>query len=399
MDGYTNAQKEHMTEEEFKKKVDSLDRDKLPTANIMVAGGTGVGKSTLLNAIFGTELAATGKGRPVTAHISEYESIDIPIHIWDTVGLEIDSVTTEDSINSIRQTIADKASSQDQFDRVHAIWYCIGSGGSRYQGAELKFIKNLHSIGVPFIIVLTQCIGDVDEVNAFEAKIREINEKSGMNDIEIVQVLAQDYKMRGYPPIRAFGLDDLVEITLRKLPDFIKGGFVAAQRVSKVQKRLFCEEIIYEYIQAAKEGFWDKVPLVNVFTANKRIMNMFKKIGTAYNTVLSEESVEKIRSQCNISFENQFFGLISPIDMGYGKKVTSLLEKKKGEGFNVKYDSFDKSEKVARLIAFYGYIFISSIEELWEKFTEEQLKDIEVTTTNLIAIINKKLKERQKKHE
>ena len=399
MDGYTNAQKEHMTEEEFKKKVDSLDRDKLPTANIMVAGGTGVGKSTLLNAIFGTELAATGKGRPVTAHISEYESIDIPIHIWDTVGLEIDSVTTEDSINSIRQTIADKASSQDQFDRVHAIWYCIGSGGSRYQGAELKFIKNLHSIGVPFIIVLTQCIGDVDEVNAFEAKIREINEKSGMNDIEIVQVLAQDYKVRGYPPIRAFGLDDLAEITLRKLPDFIKGGFVAAQRVSKVQKRLFCEEIIYEYIQAAKEGFWDKVPLVNVFTANKRIMNMFKKIGTAYNTVLSEESVEKIRSQCNISFENQFFGLISPIDMGYGKKVTSLLEKKKGEGFNVKYDSFDKSEKVARLIAFYGYIFISSIEELWEKFTEEQLKDIEVTTTNLIAIINKKLKERQKKHE
>ena len=377
----------------------SLDRDKLPTANIMVAGGTGVGKSTLLNAIFGAELAATGKGRPVTAHISEYESIDIPIHIWDTVGLEIDSVTTEDSINSIRQTIADKASSQDQFDRVHAIWYCIGSGGSRYQGAELKFIKNLHSIGVPFIIVLTQCIGDVDEVNAFEAKIREINEKSGMNDIEIVQVLAQDYKVRGYPPIRAFGLDDLVEITLRKLPDFIKGGFVAAQRVSKVQKRLFCEEIIYEYIQAAKEGFWDKVPLVNVFTANKRIMNMFKKIGTAYNTVLSEESVEKIRSQCNISFENQFFGLISPIDMGYGKKVTSLLEKKKGEGFNVKYDSFDKSEKVARLIAFYGYIFISSIEELWEKFTEEQLKDIEVTTTNLIAIINKKLKERQKKHE
>lgn len=126
---------------------------------------------------------------------------------------------------------------------------------------------------------------------------------------------------------------------------------------------------------------------------------MFKKIGTAYNTVLSDESVEKIRSQCSISFENQFFGVISPIDMGYGKKVTELLEKKKSEGFNVKYDSFEKSEKVARLIAFYGYIFISSIEELWEKFTEEQLKDIAITTTNLIAIINEKLKARQEKHK
>lgn len=204
MDEYTNAQKERMTEEEFKKRVDDLDHDKLPTANIMVAGGTGVGKSTLLNAIFGAEVAATGKGRPVTSHISGYESSDIPIHIWDTVGLEIDSETTEDSINSIRQTIADKTNSQDQFDRVHAIWYCIGSGGSRYQGAELKFIKNLHSIGVPFIIVLTQCIGDEDEVNAFEAQIREINEKSGMNDIEIVQVLAQDYKVRGYSSHQGF---------------------------------------------------------------------------------------------------------------------------------------------------------------------------------------------------
>ena len=70
MEGYTNAQKERMLEEELKKKVDNLDSDKLPTANIMVVGGTGVGKSTLLNAIFGSELAATGKGKPVTKQIS-----------------------------------------------------------------------------------------------------------------------------------------------------------------------------------------------------------------------------------------------------------------------------------------------------------------------------------------
>ena len=88
-------------------------------------------------------MAATGKGRPVTAHIDEYQSLDVPIHIWDTVGLELDSEKTKDSINSIRQTIADKADSPDQFDRVHAIWYCINSGSSRFQGAELEFIKNL----------------------------------------------------------------------------------------------------------------------------------------------------------------------------------------------------------------------------------------------------------------
>lgn len=398
MNGYTNGEKERLTEEEFKKFVDKLERDDFPTANIMVAGCAGVGKSTLLNAIFGAELAATGIGRPVTSHISEYQDANIPIRIWDTVGLEINSEKTMESINSIRQVIAEKADSQDQFDRIHAIWYCINAGSNRYQGAETDFIKVLHSIGVPFIIVLTQCIGEEEEVNAFEAKIHDINENFQMDDIEVVQVLAQDFKLRGCPPIKSFGLEELVDTTLSKLPEFIKGGFVAAQKVSQAQKRLLCEDIIYDYVQASKEDFWDKVPLINVATADKKVMNMFKKIGTVYNTVLSEESVEKIRSTSGIDFKNKFFGLISPIDMGYGKKVTALLEKKKGEGFGVKYDSFNESERVARLIAFYGYIFISSIEDLWEKLTETQLGDIEFVIDNLIAIINKKLGERQENH-
>ena len=43
----------------------------LNTANIMVAGKTGTGKSTLLNAIFGEEVATTGTGRPVLKRNSE----------------------------------------------------------------------------------------------------------------------------------------------------------------------------------------------------------------------------------------------------------------------------------------------------------------------------------------
>lgn len=44
MEVYTNAAKAKMEEEEFKRKVDSLEREDLPNANIMVAGITGAGK-------------------------------------------------------------------------------------------------------------------------------------------------------------------------------------------------------------------------------------------------------------------------------------------------------------------------------------------------------------------
>lgn len=390
MSNYTNAQKQQMDEEEFKKKVDALDRDELPTANIMVAGITGTGKSTLLNAIFGEELAATGKGRPVTAHIDEYQSLDIPIHIWDTVGLELDSAKTKESINSIRQTIAEKADSQDQFDRVHAIWYCINSGSSRYQGAELEFIKNLHSIGVPFIIVLTQCIGDPDEINQFENQIRELNASMGMSDIDIVQVCAMPFKLRGFT-IDAFGLDELVDKTMERLPDFIKSGFIAAQKVSKVQKRALCEDVIFEYVDVAQKGFWDKVPIINVFTTDSKISKMFVRIGKFYNTVLPEDAIERIIKELgSIDLENGFFGLLSPLNKKYNEKLDKMFAEKKKEGFNVEVQKLDKSERVARMLAFYGYNFLDAVEEIWEVLTEEQLKQTDI----VLGVLREKLKEK-----
>lgn len=390
MNSYTNAQKQKIEEEDFKKKVDSLDKDKLPTANIMVAGITGTGKSTLLNAIFGADLAETGKGRPVTAHIDEYQSVDVPIHIWDTVGLELDSEKTKESINSIRQTIAEKAEAKDQFDRVHAIWYCINSGSNRYQGAELDFIKNLHSIGVPFIIVLTQCIGDPDEINQFEKQIREMNAAMGMGDIEIVQVCAKPFKLRGFT-IDAFGLDKLVDKTLERLPEFIKGGFIAAQRVSQAQKRAQCEDIIFEYVDVAQRGFWDKVPIVNALVTDSKIKKMFTKIGRLYNTVLPDESINTIiRDLGSIDLENAIFGLISPFNKKYNEKLDKLFAEKKKQGFSVEVQKLEKSERVARMLAFYGYNFLDAVEDVWKELTEDQLKKADI----VLSVLREKLKQR-----
>lgn len=399
MGNVTGEQKFNQQQEDLERDLgERLDNGHLPVANIMVAGITGTGKSTLINAVFGSEMAATGSGKPVTEHIDEYDNGDIPIHIWDTVGLELDSEKTRESTKSIKSTIAGKAESNDQYDRVHAIWYCINSGSNRYQGAELEFIKELHSIGVPFIIVLTQCSGDEDEVNNFENEIKKINASMGIDDIQIVQVLALPVKYRGMPtPIPAFGLEDLVNVTLQLLPSFIKSGFIAAQRVSQSEKRSECEEIICSYVKAAQNGFWDKVPLINVFVTDNKIMKMFRKLGEMYNTVLSQDSIEQIMRSSGVDFKNNFFGLISPIDMGYSKKITALLEQKKAEGFSVKVSDIEKNERAARMIAFYGYTFIDSIEELWKLLTEEQLKNVDMVVEELIRIINRKLKERKAK--
>ena len=377
-------------EDEFASAQPQYETEELPTANIMVAGITGTGKSTLLNAIFESEVAATGKGRPITAQIDEYHSEDVPIHIWDTVGLELDSEKTKESISAIRKTIADKAESKDQFDRVHAIWYCINSGSSRYQGAELEFIKNLHSIGVPFIIVLTQCIGDPEEIDAFEAQIRTINESMGMNDIDIVQVCAKDFKLRGFT-VEAFGLDVLVDTTLKKLPDFIKGGFIAAQKVSQAHKRILSEDIIFQYIDLAQRGFWDKIPIINVFTTDAKTHKMFRQIGKIYNTVLSDDDITEIMEEIDqANFKNQFWGLICPVSKKYDQKLDHLFSEKKAAGYNVHALNLEKSERVARLVAYCAYIFLDAVEEVWQDVLAGQIQKAQARIDHLKQILKRK---------
>ena len=53
-----------------KKKNSEAPTEEPDIVNIMLSGITGVGKSTLINAIFGEDLAETGVGAPLTATAS-----------------------------------------------------------------------------------------------------------------------------------------------------------------------------------------------------------------------------------------------------------------------------------------------------------------------------------------
>ena len=380
--------------QELEKRLESND---LPDANIMLAGKTGTGKSTLLNAIFGKNLAETGTGRPVTDHIDEYKNEDIPIRIWDTVGLELDSEKTRQSIEDIKRTIAKQVTNQNMFDRMHAIWYCITAGSNRYEGAEVEFIEELHSVGVPFIIVLTQCYGSSKKIDEFVKIINEINTSRDMKDIKVVRVLAQEYEFEIEDKIitkKPFGLDDLVKTTTDSLPKYIKTSFAAAQRVSQFEKRQECIRIIYDYADASERGFFDKIPLLNILTTNSKIKSMFNKLAKVYNIVIPLDKMEPLYEEFDgLSFTDKL-SLLTPFKADFDREVKEKL-RKIDKKFEDKYKDLTYNHKTTNMIILYGCTFIDASEEVWNRYTEEQLSDVDFVIRELSARIRSRLAKRK----
>ncbi|MHB1066860.1 MAG: GTPase, partial [Candidatus Nanopelagicales bacterium] len=122
--------------------------------NLAVFGKTGVGKSTLVNAIFGRDVALTGVGRPVTKGLVYYRHPDGFLGLYDSEGFE--TGTAGDAIvDGLRRLVGEYR--QGTVDlQIHAAWYLVRWSDRRFESAQEQFVRELAALGLPVIVVMTQ---------------------------------------------------------------------------------------------------------------------------------------------------------------------------------------------------------------------------------------------------
>lgn len=221
--------------------------------NLIIAGKTGVGKSTLINSVFRQNVASTGVGKPVTDKINVYEKKGIPLRIFDTKGLELDAKAQDDTIKGINDLIHRQRRPGDVREYIHCIWYCFNAGSTKVEDFELNFIRKL-SYDVPVIAVVTRGSREKNKQRRLDAEAmkgvidNELSSTSQYKGCYIVLAKSEDRE-------KPFGLGELVKATAHVIPEEAQKAFINAQKILIEQKVRASNVIINRYtVTAAAVG-------------------------------------------------------------------------------------------------------------------------------------------------
>ncbi|MGN0438353.1 MAG: YcjF family protein [Lachnospiraceae bacterium] len=203
-------------------------------ANLIIAGKTGVGKSTLINAAFREDVAKTGIGTPVTdeGDVRWYEKKGFPLRIYDTIGLELNEEKRRRSIEMIKKVCQDGKKSNDPDKLIHVMWYCVASDCDRLEKYEVDYINSI-SEEVEVVLVITKSYRKKHSERLVKAIEKDY---PGLKVKNKVVVLAQDENPddcdEDVEPKKAFGVDTLVEITAQIVPESAQKAWCNAQKAS-----------------------------------------------------------------------------------------------------------------------------------------------------------------------
>ena len=314
------------------------------STNVLIIGKSGVGKSSLLNYMFGRELQKVGVGAPVTKmevkeFVYKYDD-HFEMHIYDTWGLEPSAEKAEEWKNTIFKEIGrhDEKKISEWFN---TIIFCLNAKSARVEDFEIDIMEELLREKNHVTIALTHCNSksDPDGIVLRESVKEELTKRGieAPDDRNFVFVSNVRKKLLG-GTVEQFGREEifisiirnvwaslkskvpyltrrkfensfaLKKAELLKKPDSLKWivPFMRKNRIKVLEREINknCDAFVNELVSEINEMYSDAVEYYTAIS-RKYAMIGFKMDADEYKTQASIhfDAMHTIRQQVNADLE------------------------------------------------------------------------------------------------
>ena len=241
---------------DLKEELDRL-RGKVKKPNILIAGATGSGTSSVVNHVFGRDLTKVAAGEPVTRGIHEFKSKDVAIVLYDSEGYEIGSARQEAYADEVIGFV-ERAGSKGAAEQMHLVWYAINASMKRVTPLDKALIRRLNDV-TSVAVVFTQIDQvDLDELAALREEVKDVVANDAVFQVSVASELLSDSELRVH-----LDWERLVTWSVEQLDQSLQEGLLMEVRAESEEmlklKRKKANRIISGYVASA--GTAAAVPL------------------------------------------------------------------------------------------------------------------------------------------
>ncbi len=217
--------------------------------NVLVIGNSGVGKSTLINAVLGEEKATTGWGSSgTTDHLEIYENDEIPFRIIDSVGFEPSFFKKKKAIDAVKKWSKDSAKNGNEDSKIDIIWFCVEGTSRKLFPDTIKSLSSATAMweSVPVIVVITKSYSEPErKINVEMVQNAFAKQKRYSKNLKkVIPVVAQDYVISDSSYVEPVGITELIEATNNFLPEGKKAADDDIYHYKIKRKKAFAQGIV-----------------------------------------------------------------------------------------------------------------------------------------------------------
>lgn len=194
--------------------------------NVLVVGSEGVGKSTLIRAVLGSNAQATPES--VRGELPIYEQATCPFRVLDAGNLGGGFFQRHHTISAIRHWSKAHAMDGNTDNDVNVIWFCVEGKSRKLIRQQMAHLSRATDIWrtVPIIVVLTKSYTEVERADNI-ALVRQAcarRRRLARCLADVIPVVATTYSLDETTFVAPVGITKLIETTTKLLPSGVRAA-------------------------------------------------------------------------------------------------------------------------------------------------------------------------------